>query len=100
MKTTTHAEMRMQQRGGSGALVEYIYEGGEEIGASRGATVIRIPEGERQTEIKRLRRELRLLEQAGGKAVLNDGDVVITFMSLTKKLRLDKRRSRNRARYE
>ena len=86
MKTTRHAETRMQQRAISDAVVQRIIDEGVEVSASGGATFYRIPEELCKAQSQCLREEARLWEQAAGKAVLVEGGAIITVMPRYKKL--------------
>lgn len=61
MKTTRHAETRMQQRGISGVGVEQLFEYGVGIRASRGATFYRIPDKVRRARIEYHKERIRYL---------------------------------------
>ena len=68
MKTTKHAEKRMQQRGRSGVgFVDQIFEYGVGISASRGATFYRIPDKIRRARIEYHQERIRCLTRSSEK---------------------------------
>jgi len=76
----------MQQRGIPDEVTQRIVEEGIAVSASEGATFYRVPDKLCKAQIAYHRQQIRLLEKVACKAILVDGEAIITVMHCDKKL--------------
>lgn len=78
MEKTNHALKRMQQRGLSGAVLEFIISGGHYEQIDGGITKVFFGRKEHQHAITALKRIIRLVDRAKGGTMIIHQDRIVT----------------------
>jgi hypothetical protein len=84
MNLSKHAIARSKQRGINCDLIELILEQGSEERRPGGAVEVRINKRDRTRMVADLKRRIRMIERAAGKAILmaNDGKIITVYNRL------------------
>jgi len=94
MKTSQHAQARMQQRGLSPDVVELILLLGSRVAAQAGVERIALEEKDRKRLCKQFRQALRILEKPQSPyVVVTEEDVILTCAHPVKQRRRERQRA-------